>query len=219
MNNSWKSIVSPVVADPVEIGPDAVIDENVVLGYPTGRPIEDRLLRIGARARIRFGTVIYGGTSIGDDLQTGHDAVIREENTIGDGLMIWSHSVIDYGCRIGSNVRIHTKVYLAQLTTVEDGVFIAPGVTTANDPHPICTECMLGPTIGARAKVGAGSTILPRVHIGEDALVGAGSVVTKDVPPRAVVVGNPARVVGMVNDLKCRWGRRGWAYPKLREEP
>jgi len=212
-------MVRPVTTDPVQIGPDAVIDDNVVLGYPTGRPVEERLLRIGARARLRWGTVIYGGSIIGDDLQTGHGVVIREESAIGDGLMIWSHSVIDYGCRIGSNVRIHTKVYLAQLTTVADGVFLAPGVTTANDLHPICTECMLGPTIGARARIGAGSTILPRVRIGEDALVGAGSVVTRDVAPKAVVVGNPARVIGMVTDLKCRWGRKGQAYPDLREEP
>jgi acetyltransferase-like isoleucine patch superfamily enzyme len=218
VNGLWRTFVRPVTTDPVEIGPDAVIDDNVTLGYPTGRPVEDRLLRIGARAHLRSGTVIYGGSIIGDDLQTGHGVVIREENTIGDGLMIWSHSVIDYGCRIGSNVRIHTNVYLAQLTTVADDVFIAPGVTTANDLHPICTECMLGPSIGERARIGAGSTILGRVRIGEDAVVGAGSVVTRDVPPQGVVVGNPARMIGMVTDLKCRWGRKGWAYPDLREE-
>ena len=181
------------------------IDEGVNLGYPTGRAIADRTLRIGQGANVRAGTVIYAGATIGRGLQTGHNVVIREENVIGDNVGIWSNSVIDYGCRIGNNVKIHSNVYVAQYTTIEDDAFLAPGVTIANDMRPLCAECTRagGPTIKRGARVGVNVTILPGVTIGEYALVGAGSVVTKDVPPYAVVYGNPARVATSVNDIDC----------------
>jgi len=103
-------------------------------------------------------------------------------------------------------VRIHNNVYIAQFTTIEDEVFIAPGVSVANDPHPICTLCMKGPTIKRGARIGVNVTILPHITIGEYALIGAGSVVTRSVPPRAVAYGNPAKVMGYVDSLRCPLG-------------
>lgn len=181
------------------------VDEGVSLGYPTGRAIADRTLRIGSGANLRSGTVVYAGTTIGRGLQTGHNVIIREENVIGDNVGIWSNSVIDYGCRIGNNVKIHSNVYVAQFTTIEDDAFLAPGVSVANDMRPLCAECTHagGPTIKRGARIGVNVTILPRVVIGEYALVGAGSVVTKDVPPYAVVYGNPARVATTVDEIDC----------------
>ncbi len=181
------------------------IDEGVSLGYPTGRSIADQTLRIGGGASVRSGTVIYVGTTIGRGLQTGHNVIIREENVIGDNVGIWSNSVIDYGCRIGNNVKIHSNVYVAQFTTIEDDAFLAPGVSIANDMRPLCAECTRagGPTIKRGARIGVNVTILPGVVVGEYALVGAGSVVTKDVPPHAVVYGNPARVSTTVDELAC----------------
>jgi serine acetyltransferase len=182
------------------------IDPGVIIGYPTGRKIARTDLKLGPRARLRHGTVIYVGSSIGSGLQTGHNVTIREENVIGDNLSIWNNSTIDYGCQIGSNVKIHTNVYVAQYTTIEDDVFLAPGVTIANDPRPGCAlakECMRGPTIRRGAQIGCNVTILPSVKIGEGALVGAGSVVVHDVPPHMVVVGNPARALKAVADLRC----------------
>jgi acetyltransferase-like isoleucine patch superfamily enzyme len=192
------------------------IDAGVLLGYPTGRSVASVLLRIGPGARIRHGTVIYAGTEIGAGLQTGHNVTIREENLIGDNLSIWNNSTIDYGCRVGSNVKIHTNVYVAQFTTIEDDAFLAPGVTIANDPHPGCLlakECMRGPTIKQGAQIGCNVTILPYVTIGEGALVGAGSVVVHDVPPHTVVVGNPARLLKAVEDLRCPTGRADGPCP------
>jgi UDP-3-O-[3-hydroxymyristoyl] glucosamine N-acyltransferase len=130
----------------IRLGENARVDEGVVLGYRAERPIEYRETVIGKDARIRRGTVIYSNVTVGDHLETGHNVVIREENNIGHDFSIWSGSVIDYGCQIGNQVRIHTNVYVAQFTTIEDDVFLAPGVTIANDPHPICTLCMKGPT-------------------------------------------------------------------------
>lgn len=205
-------------SDLVFLGERAEIDTDVSIGYGTGRTIRSRELRIGSDARIRSGSVIYIGTTIGRWLQTGHHVVIREENTIGDHLNIWNNSTIDYGCRIGDRVKIHTNVYVAQFTILEDDVFLAPGVTIANDPRPGCAlakECMRGPTIKRGAQIGCNVTILPDVTIGERAMVGAGSVVVHDVPPGAVVVGNPARVIKMVVDLTCPHGNSSGPCPQL----
>jgi len=188
----------------------------VLLGYPPAREIKNKRLIVGPGARLRSGTVLYLGSTIGRDFETGHNVVVREENEIGDEVSIWSNSVVDYGCKIGSRVKIHTGVYIAQFTTIEDDVFLAPGVMIANDLHPICTECMLGPTIKTGARIGLNASILPRVVIGEGAIIGAGAVVIRDVEPGTVVAGSPARVLGMVKDLRCIHGSKGMAYPELR---
>jgi acetyltransferase-like isoleucine patch superfamily enzyme len=190
----------------IRLGSGATVDPTATLGELPARSISDLTLRIGQRASIRSGTVIYAGSTIGDDFATGHNVVIREENLIGNGVSIWGGSTVDYGCRIGDRVKIHTGVYVAQFSTLEEDVFLAPGVILANDPHPGCPrskDCMRGPTIKRAAQIGVNATIVPFVTVGEFALVGAGSVVTKDVPARAVVYGNPARVVANVADLRC----------------
>ena len=169
------------------------IDPGVLIGYPTGRKIELLKVVIGRDAVIRSGTVIYASVRIGDELETGHNVVIREQNEIGDGLRIWNNSAIDYGCTIGSNVRIHNNVYICQHTVIEDDVFIAPGVMMANDLYPVNFEGLQGPIIRKGARIGANATLLPGVTIGEGALVGAGSVVTKDIPARTIAYGSPAR--------------------------
>ena len=174
------------------VGSGSRVDAGARLGYRTGRAIDPVPARIGPRARIRSGAVIYTNVEIGPDLETGHHVIIREETRIGARLWLWSHSTIDYGCRIGDRVRIHNHVYVAQYTVIEDDVFLAPGVMLANDRYPI-SDRMEGPVIKRGAVIGVNATILPGVVIGEQALVGAGSVVTKDVPAGAVVYGNPAR--------------------------
>jgi len=190
----------------LRVADDLVAAESALIGCMPERPIADLCLEIGAGAVVRSGSVIYAGSRIGARLNVGHNAIVREENAIGDDFSLWSNSTVDYGCAIGHRVKIHHNVYVAQFTVLEDDVFLAPGVMIANDPHPGCAfsrKCMRGPTIKRGAQIGANATILPMVTIGERALVGAGSVVTKDVPPGAVVVGNPARVSGRIGDLTC----------------
>ena len=190
-------------------GKDLCADKGVKLGYPSGRLARPLPLVLGDNARIRSGSVVYCGTVIGNDLETGHNVVIREENTIGDGFVIWNSSTIDYGCKIGNNVKVHCNCYIAQFTVIEDDVFIAPGVTIANDIHPGCKfskKCMRGPVIKKGAKIGVNATILPFVTIGENSLIGSGAVVAKDVPKNSVVYGNPARVAKGIGELKCVTG-------------
>jgi acetyltransferase-like isoleucine patch superfamily enzyme len=190
----------------VTLGPDAHIDPGVLLGYRTGRPIAHHPAEIGSSAHIRANTVIYCNVRIGDGLETGHNVVIREENEIGDRFRIWNNSVVDYGCTIGDDVRIHSNVYVAQYTVIEDEVFLAPGVIVANDLHPLCTCDMRGPTLKRRARIGCNATLLPRIVVGASAVVGAGSVATRDVPDGMVVVGNPAQVICSIHELRCQVG-------------
>lgn len=190
----------------VKVGKELRIDKNVILGYKPRRSIPDLTLTIGDGANIRSGTVLYAGSIIGKNLQMGHNAVIREENIIGDNFKLWTNSIVDYGCRIGNCVKIHSNCYVAQFTTIHDDVFLAPGVVIANDPHPGCPyskKCMRGPIICKGAQIGVNVTILPFLTIGEQALVGAGSVLTHDVPPEMVVYGNPAKPIKSIYDLRC----------------
>ena len=187
-----------------ELRPLAMIaDQGVLVGYPVSRTGTYPLV-IGTGARLRSGTVLYDGTTIGRHLETGHGVVVREGCEIGDDVSVWSNSVIDYGCHIGNRVRIHCNCYVAQYTELEDDVFLAPGVTIANDLYPgdeRSAQLMAGPRIGAGAQIGVNVTILPYIRIGAGALVGAGSVVTRDIPAGTVAVGNPAVIRRAVADL------------------
>ncbi len=202
----------------VKIGKGCLIDVGAVVGYPASRGKDVGLVIIGENARIRTGTVIYGGVKIGDNLQTGHNVVIREENEIGDNFSIWNNSVVDYGCKIGNGVKIHCNCYIAQFTVIEDNAFLAPGVTIANDIHPGCefsSKCMRGPKICQGVQIGVNVTILPFIEIGAWSLIGAGSVVTKNIPPYSLAYGNPARVVGDVRELTCVTGLTDKPYKHL----
>ncbi|MCG8429827.1 MAG: acetyltransferase [Candidatus Omnitrophica bacterium] len=190
----------------VRLGAGARVAPGALLGYAPLRPVKQKTTVIGDNAVCLAGSVIYQGTQIGRGLVIAHHAIIREENIIGDNFNLWAHAVIDYGCRIANNVKVHCQVYVAQFTVLEDDVFIAPGAVLSNDPHPGCTgsrECLKGPLLKKGAQIGCNATILPGVTVGEDAMVGAASVVTRDVPAGAVVCGNPAKVIKNVADIRC----------------
>jgi acetyltransferase-like isoleucine patch superfamily enzyme len=174
-----------------------------MIGYrlPSDEPGE---IELGEGALVRSGSVLYSGSCIGARLETGHNVVIRERCQIGADVRVWSNSVIDYGCRVGNGVKIHCNCYLAQYTELDDNVFLAPGVTIANDLYPGQADSaamMSGPLIGAGAQIGVNVTILPMVRIGPGALIGAGAVVARDIPAGCVAYGNPATVRGLVADL------------------
>jgi acetyltransferase-like isoleucine patch superfamily enzyme len=186
-----------------------IADGDVTLGYAPSQAAAHTLV-LGRNARLRSGTVIYAGSEIGGDFETGHHVIVREDTRIGDHVSVWSNSVIDYGCVIGSRVKIHCNCYVAQFTELEDDTFLAPGVTIANDLFPgrsRSASAMAGPLIRAGVQIGVNATILPYVIIGKGAIIGAGSVVTRDIPPGMVAYGNPAiprRPVAELRDVDTR---------------
>lgn len=197
------------------IGNGANIDKGAIIGHRPIREVIKLDLIIGRRFLVMSGAVIYAGTVIGDGAIIAHNCIIREENIIGNNFFLWSNSIIDYGCRIGNNVKIHCNVYVAQFTEIEDEVFIGPGTIIANDLHPKCKfskRCMKGPHIKKGAVIGVNVTVNPFIVIGEKAVIGAGSVVTKDIPNKKIAYGNPARVVCDIADIKCNRGFTDFPY-------
>jgi acetyltransferase-like isoleucine patch superfamily enzyme len=204
------------IAPGVVIGPGADLEPPAIIGKPPrGRKRGELSLTIGADATIRPFTTIHAGSVFGDRLQTGQGASIREDNVVGDDVSIGTNAVLEFGNRIGNRVRIHTGCFL-ELVTIEDDVFVGPNVVFTDDKHPMnCpsfADCLRGATVRRLARIGANSTILPGVEIGENSMVGAGSVVVEDVPAGMVVVGNPARVIKAVEDLRCTSGAQERPY-------
>lgn len=190
----------------VEIGQGTIVEEGAVVGQPPrGAQVGELPTRIGVDGVIRSGAVIYAGVRIGDRFNCGHGAVIRESNEIGHGCSVGTHAVLEPGNRVGNETRIHTGAFLEHVT-LGDRVFVAPHVVFTDDPHPSCPrfeDCVLGAIVEDDVSIGGNATILPGVRLGRGSLIGAGSVVTSDVPRASVAVGNPARVVKDVKDLVC----------------
>jgi len=190
------------------VGKDCYIGENVVIGHPakdekelliSGRENEVEGTIIGNECVLREHGIIYSRAILGDRVRTGHHYLIREDTTIGDGSLVGTGVTIDEGCTIGKNVSIQTGVYIPSGTVIEDNVFLGPRAVLTNDKYMGRTEDWLRPvTIKRGARLGANCVVLPGVTIEEEAVIGSGAVVTKDVPPFVVVTGNPARIVGKV---------------------
>jgi acetyltransferase-like isoleucine patch superfamily enzyme len=201
MNAGDTAIIYPGVVwgGAYTLGPFVIVGQA-----PRGHQPGELTTRIGAGAYINSHTVIYAGNIIGTNLRVGHGVLIREQNEIGDDVSIGSGSNVEHHVRIGNRVRLHSNVFVPELSVLEDDCWLGPNVVVTNAKYPatpITKEQLVGGYIEKRAKIGANTTILPGVRIGTGALVGAGAVVTVDVPPGAVVAGNPARIIKYISQL------------------
>jgi len=198
------------------LGRDSIVMDNVTLGFPSARVIQEARSKnvgidsysfvgstIGDYPLIRSRTIIYCDVVAGHRLKTGHNVLIREMTAIGENVLIGTNSVIDGNVSIGNNVSIQSNVYVPTNTVIEDNVFLGPCSVLTNDKYPIRVEYELkGPVLRRGASVGANSTILPGVEIGEGAMVAAGALVAKDVPAWSLAIGFPAKVAPMPDWMK-----------------
>jgi acetyltransferase-like isoleucine patch superfamily enzyme len=159
---------------------------------------------VGDGAIISAGAIVFAGSRIGARTIVGDQACVRERVEIGEDVVIGRGVLIENDSIVGAFTKIQANAYITNYSTVEDHVFIAPGVQTTNDNFMGRTgrrhELIKGPTIRRGARIGGGAVLLPSVEVGEEAFVGAGAVVIRNVPARAVVVGNPARILREVPD-------------------
>ena len=154
---------------------------------------------IGDGTIVSTGAILFAGTTIGSRVILGDQSCVRERVQIGDDVVVGRGSLVENDTTIGAMTTIQADAYITAYSTLEEHVFIAPCVVTTNDNWMGRTEKRFGnirgPTIRRGARIGGGAILCPGIEIGEDAFVGAGAVVTKDVAPRVVVVGSPARVL------------------------
>jgi acetyltransferase-like isoleucine patch superfamily enzyme len=199
------------------VGEDCEVQDGAVLGK---RP---RLARHSTASRVAFEplvledgavvcslAIVFAGARIGEGALVGDQAYVRERSVIGAGTVIGRGSTVENDVVIGSRVRVQTDVYITAHSAVADDVFVGPGVVTTNDStmsRHDADDPVLGAVLRRACRVGGGAVLVPGVEIGEEAFVAAGAVVTRDVPPRAVVMGVPARVSRQVpeSDLLENW--------------
>lgn len=161
--------------------------------------------RVGDHAIVRAFTIIYGDVTIGLGFKSGHHALIREHTRIGDYVLVGTASILDGHVTIGDFVSIQSQVYIPSHTTIGSYVFIGPNATLTNDKYPLRQRENMkleGPIIEDHVTIGANATLLPGVRIGEGAMVAAGAVVTRDVPPWTLAVGTPARIQPLPDHLR-----------------
>ncbi len=202
---------SAIVYPGTILGEGVKVLENAVVGKqpslsPRSTAKRDPLpaTTIGDGTIVSTGAIVFAGSTVGARVILGDQSCVRERVTIGDDVVLGRGSLVENDTTIGALTKIQAEAYITAYSTLEEHVFIAPCVVTTNDNFMGRTEKrherIKGPTIRRGARVGGGAILCPGVEIGEEAFVGAGAVVTKDVPARVIVVGNPARELRGVPD-------------------
>lgn len=212
-----------VLGSNVSVGPFSIIHEGVIIGNGSkiGSHCEigvfsdlasDKALVIGEDSHIRSHSTLYIGSSFGEALTTGHRVTIRENTVAGANFQVGTLGDIQGDCTVGDFVRLHSNVHIGKFSKIGNFVWIFPYVVLTNDPHPPSDVCM-GVTIGDFSVIATMSTILPGVNISEGALIGAHSLVNRDVASNTIVAGVPAKTIGPTSRIKLTHSPEEAAYP------
>lgn len=204
-----------IIRSGTTIGSNSFVQSNCIIGeyqmdFCLDRKKHEHTLSIGDNAIIRSATIIYTGSTIGNDFQTGHRVTIREKSIIGNHVSLGTLTDVQGHCTIGDYVRTHSNCHIAQEAVIDNYVWLFPYVVLTNDLNPPSDD-IAGVHIHSFAIIAADSLILPGREIGQDALVGAGSVVMKDVKPYMLVSGNPAKAIADVRKFNKVIGKE--VYP------
>jgi len=206
-----------VIYDNVEIGDNSIVANNCVIGEPLNdyysneNYINPKTI-IGENSLIRSHSIIYAGSIFGDFFQTGHRVTIRENTEMGNNCSVGTLSDIQGFTKFGNYCRLHSNVHICQKAVIGNFVFFYPYVVLTNDPTPPSEVCV-GPTIGDYSQITTGSLIMPGIKIGENCLIAAGSVVTRDVEDFSLVLGVPAQKKCDIRDIKSRDDKSESYYP------
>lgn len=208
IGNNVKIGDNSTIYDNVVIGDNSIISNDCILGEPLNdyyyqENYENPKTHIGNGTLIRSHTIIYAGCEFGDGFSTGHRVTIREFTKFGKNCRIGTVSDIQGYSKFGDYCWLHSNVHIGQKSTIGNFVFIYPYVVFTNDPTPPSEVCV-GPTVGDFSQIAVFSVLLPGVKIGKHCLVGAGSVVGKDVEDFQLVLGSPAKFVKDVRVIKDR---------------
>jgi acetyltransferase-like isoleucine patch superfamily enzyme len=204
-----------IVYEGTVLGEGVRVLENAVVGKQPSLAASSTAKReplapavIGDGTVISTGAIVFAGSTVGANCIVGDQSCIRERVRMADDCVLGRGSLIENDTTVGAGTRIQAEAYITAYSTLEEDVFIAPCVVTTNDNFMGRTEkrreLMKGPTIRRSARIGGGSILCPGIEVGEEAFVGAGAVVTKDVPARKLVVGSPARVLRDVHPDELR---------------
>jgi acetyltransferase-like isoleucine patch superfamily enzyme len=207
------------IYDNAVIGDDTIITNDCVIGEPlaeyyTGSGYKNPETLIGKNSLIRSHSIIYAGCNIGESFSCGHRVTIREYSLIGRHCRIGTVSDLQGHLKIGDYCWLHSNVHIGQQSTIGNFVFIYPYVVFTNDPTPPSNIC-IGPTVGDYSQIAVFSVLLPGVKIGKHCLVGAGSVVGKDLPDYQLALGSPAKMIKDVREIKSReTGESHYPWPQ-----
>ncbi len=187
------------IYDNVEIGDDSTICNDSVIGEPLEAYYHDPgynnpVTVIGAGSLVRSHAIIYAGCTIGPRFSSGHRVTIRENTSIGEHCSIGTLSDIQGKVKIGRYCRLHSNVHIAQGCSMGDFVFLYPFSVMTNDPFPPSTD-IKGGYIGNYSQVGVHAVVLSGIQVGENCLIGANSVVSRNVPDYSLAMGDPVKVV------------------------
>jgi len=197
-----------LIRNDVKIGEASTIGANCILGeyqmdFFLDHEYHKHELKIGKNAIIRSGCIFYGGTTIGDNFQAGHQVTIRERAQIGNNVSVGTLTDIQGHCKIGNYVRMHSSVHVGMSSVIDDCCWIYPYVVFTNDPTPP-SDTEIGVHVHAFSIVATNSIVLPGIEIQSDSLIGAGTIVNRNVEKYQVVVGNPGKPRGDIRDIKNR---------------
>ncbi len=202
----------------VIIGDDTIISNDCIIGEPPAAYYKDvdnyinPPTVIGKKSLIRSHCIIYAGSEFGEGLITGHRATVREKAKFGRNCLISTLVDVQGNCEVGDYSRLYSNVHVGELTKLGNYVFIFPYTVFTNDPQPP-SNTLLGATVGDFSIITVHCSVLPGVKIGTNCLIGANSVVSRDIEDFSFAVGSPAKIKLDIRDIPSKENGQEKYYP------